>query len=249
MADPTRIEQVFWNLLKNAYKFTPENGEVVVRSYDSGPDRVLFEISDSGCGIDGNLMPKLFTAFEQGKRSGEGLGLGLAICKAILEMHQGKIKAANKPDGKGAAFTVELKTVPVQGILLPIERKAPAVSLRKLNILIVEDHENTATVMSKLLKRNGHEVMTASTVRQALDVLRTTSLDLLVSDLGLPDGNGFEVMTELSKVSDAKGIAISGYGMDEDVERSSRAGFSAHLTKPIDVQKLQETILQVTAAA
>jgi len=249
MADPTRIEQVFWNLLKNAYKFTPENGEVVVRSYDSGPDRVLFEISDSGCGIDGNLMPKLFTAFEQGKRSGEGLGLGLAICKAILEMHQGKIKAANKPDGKGAAFTVALKTVPVQGILLPIERKAPAVSLRKLNILIVEDHENTATVMSKLLKRNGHEVMTASTVRQALDVLRTTSLDLLVSDLGLPDGNGFEVMAELSKVSDAKGIAISGYGMDEDVERSSRAGFSAHLTKPIDVQKLQETILQVTAAA
>jgi len=249
MADPTRIEQVFWNLLKNAYKFTPEDGEVVVRSFDSAPDRVLFEISDSGCGIDDTLMPKLFTAFEQGTRSGEGLGLGLAICKAILEMHQGKIKAANKRDGKGAVFTVELKTAPVQGILLPTERKAPAVSLRKLNILIVEDHENTATVMSKLLKRNGHEVMTASTVRQALDVLRTTSLDLLVSDLGLPDGNGFEVMTELSKISDAKGIAISGYGMDEDVERSSRAGFSAHLTKPIDVQKLQETILQVTAAA
>lgn len=249
MADPTRIEQVFWNLLKNAYKFTPENGEVVVRSYDSAPDRVLFEIRDSGCGIDENLMPKLFTAFEQGKRSGEGLGLGLAICKAILEMHQGKIKAANKPDGKGAVFTVELKTAPIQGILLPTERKAPAVSLRKLNILIVEDHENTATVMSKLLKRKGHEVMTASTVRQAMDVLHTTSLDLLVSDLGLPDGNGFEVMTELSKISDAKGIAISGYGMEEDLERSSRAGFSAHLTKPVDVQKLQETILQVTAAA
>jgi CheY-like chemotaxis protein len=103
--------------------------------------------------------------------------------------------------------------------------------------------------MSKLLKRNGHEVVTASTVRQALDLLRTTPLDLLVSDLGLPDGDGFEVMTALSKISDAKGIAISGYGMEEDVERSSRAGFSAHLTKPIDVQKLQETILQVTAAA
>jgi CheY-like chemotaxis protein len=86
-------------------------------------------------------------------------------------------------------------------------------------------------------------------VRQALDLLRTTPLDLLVSDLGLPDGDGFEVMTALSKISAAKGIAISGYGMEEDVERSSRAGFSAHLTKPIDVQKLQETILQVTAAA
>jgi CheY-like chemotaxis protein len=249
MADPIRIEQVFWNLLNNAYKFTPENGEVTVRSYDLDPNRVAFEISDSGRGIDQELIPKLFTAFEQGTRSGEGLGLGLAICRAVLEMHKGKIKAFNKPNGHGAVFTVELKTVAVQGVLIPMERRPPAISSRKLNILIVEDHETTATVMSKLLKRNGHEVVTASTVQQALAVLRTTPLDLLVSDLGLPDGNGFEVMTELSKVSHAKGIAISGYGMEEDVERSSRAGFSAHLTKPIDVQKLQETILQVTAAA
>jgi CheY-like chemotaxis protein len=249
MADPIRIEQVFWNLLNNAYKFTPENGEVTVRSYDLEPNRLAFEISDNGRGIDKGLMPKLFTAFEQGTRSGEGLGLGLAICKAVLEMHQGKIKAANRRNGQGAVFTVELKTASTLGVIVPMERKPTTILSRKLNILIVEDHENTAAVMSKLLKRNGHEVVTASTVRQALDVLRTTPLDLLVSDLGLPDGNGFEVMTELSKISDAKGIAISGYGMEEDVERSSRAGFSAHLTKPIDVQKLQETILQVTAAA
>ena len=249
MADPTRMEQVFWNLLKNAYKFTPENGEVTVRSYDAAPDRVIFEISDSGCGIDAELMPKLFTAFEQGTRSGEGLGLGLAICKAVLEMHQGRIKASNKASGQGAVFTVELKTVPALSVIAPIRPKPATVSSRKLNILIVEDHDNTATVMSKLLRHNGHEVVTASTVRQALEVLRTTPLDLLVSDLGLPDGNGFQVMRELAKISDAKGIAISGYGMEEDLERSSRAGFSAHLTKPIDVQKLQETIQQVTAAA
>jgi len=249
MADPTRIEQVFWNLLKNAYKFTPENGEVMVRSFDGARDRVIFEISDSGRGIDAALMPKLFTAFEQGTRSGEGLGLGLAICRAVLEMHQGRIKAANKSSGQGAVFTVELKTIPALSVIAPVQRKPAAVASRKLNILIVEDHDNTATVMSKLLKHNGHEVVTASTVRQALEVLRTTPLDLLVSDLGLPDGNGFQVMRELAKISDAKGIAISGYGMEEDLERSSRAGFSAHLTKPIDVQKLQETIQQVTAAA
>jgi two-component system, chemotaxis family, CheB/CheR fusion protein len=249
IADPIRIEQVFWNLLNNAYKFSFEDGEVEVRSYDLGPNRVAFEISDSGPGIDEELMPKLFTAFEQGTRSGQGLGLGLAICKAVIQMHKGKIKAANKPNGHGAVFTVELTTEPVQGILIPMERKPAAVSSRKLSILIVEDHENTATVMSKLLKRSGHEVVTASTVRQAMQLLHSTPLDLLVSDLGLPDGNGFEVMTELSKISDAKGIAISGYGMEEDVERSCRAGFSAHLTKPIDVQKLQETIQQVTAAA
>ncbi len=121
MADPTRIEQVFWNLLKNAYKFTPENGEVTVRSYDAAPDRVIFEISDSGCGIDAELMPKLFTAFEQGTRSGEGLGLGLAICKAVLEMHQGRIKATNKASGQGAVFTVELKTVPALSVIAPIQ--------------------------------------------------------------------------------------------------------------------------------
>ena len=122
LADPTRIEQVFWNLLKNAYKFTPENGEVVVRSYDRAPDRVVFEISDSGQGIDAELMPKLFTAFEQGTRSGEGLGR-VAICKAVLEMHQGKIKAANKPSGHGAVFTVELKTVPALSVIAPVQRK------------------------------------------------------------------------------------------------------------------------------
>src|SRR4029453_17823103 len=147
-------------------------------------NRVAFEISDNGCGIDEGLMPKLFTAFEQGTRSGEGLGLGLAICRAVLEMHQGKIKAANRPNRQGAVFTVELKTAPALGVVIPMERKPPAISSRKLNILIVEDHENTAAVMSKLLKRNGHEVITASTVRQALHVLRTTPLDLLVSDLG-----------------------------------------------------------------
>src|SRR5207237_10501985 len=123
LADPTRMEQVFWNLLKNAYKFTPENGEVVVRSYDAPPDRLIFEISDSGCGIDLELMPKLFTAFEQGTRSGEGLGLGLAICRAVLEMHQGKIKAANKASGHGAGFTVELKTVHARRVIAPSERK------------------------------------------------------------------------------------------------------------------------------
>lgn len=119
--------------------------------------------------------------------------------------------------------------------------------MRPLRILIVEDHEHTAAVMQRLLDREGHAVRVAATVREAVDALRATPIDLLVSDLGLPDGNGFEVMGELAKISDAKGIAVSGYGMDEDIERSSRAGFSAHLTKPINVAKLKETIQQVTA--
>jgi CheY-like chemotaxis protein len=113
---------------------------------------------------------------------------------------------------------------------------------------MVEDHEHTSLVMSRLLRRSGHEVLTATTVQTALDVLRSTKIDLLVSDLGLPDGNGFQVMRELAKRSEAKGIAVSGYGMDEDVAQSSAAGFSAHLTKPISPEQLQRAIEEVTGS-
>lgn len=247
MADPTRIQQVFWNVLKNATKFTPENGRISIRSHDSGPEVVEFEISDTGCGMDPDVMPKLFTAFEQGGGGGEGLGLGLAICKAILELHGARITASNQASGPGAVFTIQFNTAAV-----PMEEGRPAETppappWRKLRILVVEDHEYTATVMSRLLEREGHEVKTAATVRAALDILQSTQLDLLVSDLGLPDGNGFQVMRELAKISKAKGIAVSGYGMEDDLERSSLAGFSAHLTKPINVQELQETIQLVTS--
>ncbi|MGZ5018855.1 MAG: PAS domain S-box protein [Chthoniobacterales bacterium] len=246
MADPTRIQQVFWNVLKNAIKFTPEGGKIWVSSRDGGPDTVVFEISDTGRGVEPDVMPRLFTAFEQGSSSSEGLGLGLTICKAILELHHGTITAGNRSDGHGAVFTIQLKTIAEHVIEKPwSEKRLPAPS-RKLRILILEDHEYTAAVMSRLLKRDGHDVITARTVRQAFEVLKATKLDLLVSDLGLPDGNGFQVMRELAKISNAKGIAVSGYGMDDDVERSSLAGFSAHLTKPINVQELQETIQLIT---
>ncbi len=245
VADPTRIEQVFWNLLANAHKFTPENGEIIIRSYDLPPDMVAFEIGDTGRGIDPELMPKLFTAFEQGINGREGLGLGLAICKAIVQMHGGEITGANKEDGSGAVFTVTLSSVVGHGVDAPLADTPTVIPRRKLNILLVEDHVHTAAVMSMLLKRSGHDVVTAATVRQALGIVRSTPLDVLVSDLGLPDGDGFQVMRELAEVSDAKGIAVSGYGMEDDIERSTAAGFSAHLTKPIDAQELEETIQRV----
>lgn len=244
VGDPTRIQQVFWNLLKNAQKFTPENGEITVRSSDAAPGVVRFEISDTGPGIDAELMPKLFTAFQQGASSAEGLGLGLAICKAIVGMHGGQISARTDEKG-GATFTVEFSTVPGQTVAGATSGKPTATPWRKLRILMVEDHEHTALVMSRLLRRVGHEVVMANSVRSAMEVLRSTKLDLLVSDLGLPDGNGFQVMRELAKRSDAKGIAVSGYGMDEDVAQSSAAGFSVHLTKPISPEQLEQAIQEV----
>lgn len=247
VGDPTRLQQVFWNLLKNAQKFTPENGRVTVRSYDAAGGVLAFEISDTGRGIDPELMPKLFTAFQQGSSPAEGLGLGLAICKAVVEMHGGKISARSDGAEAGATFTIELSTVAGQGVAGSSE--APTTQpWRKLRILMVEDHEHTSLVMSRLLRRSGHEVVTANTVESAIEVLRSTKLDLLVSDLGLPDGNGFQVMRELAKRSQAKGIAVSGYGMDEDLAQSSAAGFSAHLTKPISAEELTQTIKEVTGA-
>jgi two-component system, chemotaxis family, CheB/CheR fusion protein len=249
MADPIRVEQVFWNLLINAQKFTPEGGEIAVRSYDAAPGMLAFEVSDSGPGIDEHLMPKLFEAFEQGQPDSQGLGLGLAICQAIMRLHGGNITGWNKENGGGAVFTVEFKTLGVSEQQAASPAAGGADGSRPLRILIVEDHEHTATVMQRLLNREGHSVRVAATVREAIDAMRATPFDLLVSDLGLPDGNGFEVMRELARISDAKGIAVSGYGMEEDIARSSRAGFSAHLTKPINVAKLKETIQQVTASA
>jgi two-component system CheB/CheR fusion protein len=249
MADPIRVEQVFWNLLKNAQKFASAEGEIVVRSYDIGSDGLGFEISDSGPGIDPEVMPKLFTAFEQAPGSRQGLGLGLAICKAIVEMHGGKIAAANRSTGTGATFSVVWKTIAGGKEVLPAKTIMRTIPSRKLKILVVEDHAHTAAVMRTLLVRDGHDVLTASTVREALNILHTDKLDLLVSDLGLPDGNGLEVMRRLGEISDAKGIAVSGYGMDEDVERSGQAGFSVHLTKPINVLELKQAIQKLTDLA
>ncbi|MBV9009495.1 MAG: PAS domain S-box protein [Verrucomicrobia bacterium] len=249
-ADPTRLQQVFWNLLKNGCKFAPVGGEISVRSYDSAPGVLALEFADNGPGIDPALMPRLFVAFEQGTRTGEGLGLGLAISKGIIEVLGGKLHARNKENGSGALFTVELNAVADGRIAQPHGAKDAASSLpQQLRILIVEDHADTATVMRKLLERAGHQVMVASTMRDAIALLHTVELDVLVSDLGLPDGNGMQIMRELTRISDAKGIAISGYGMEEDRNRSRAAGFSAHLTKPIDVHELTKTIRRVTEPA
>jgi CheY-like chemotaxis protein len=161
-------------------------------------------------------------------------------------MHGGKITAANRVDGTGAIFSVTWKTT-APGTEVPVATipTRPAAS-RKLTILIVEDHAHTAAVMRNLLARDGHDVLTASTVREASVILHSKTLDLLISDLGLPDGSGYEVMRQLAEVSAAKGIAISGYGMEDDVKRSSKAGFSIHLTKPVKVLDLQQAIQKLT---
>ena len=252
--DPARLQQVFWNLLKNAVKFTPEGGKVEVRTANVREDVVRVSVSDTGIGIDADALPKIFNAFEQGDKSITrqvgGLGLGLAITRALVELHGGKISAESEGRYRGATFTVELQTVPAP--LTEPEEPAPAelgLTPTHLRILLVEDHADTARTMTLLLRSLGYRVTTAGSVATALEAAGAEKFDLLISDVGLPDGTGLDLMQKLLARGPMRGIVLSGFGMEEDVKRSLDAGFSLHLTKPIDLQRLEAAIERVTPGA
>jgi PAS domain S-box-containing protein len=253
-ADPSRLTQVLWNLLNNAVKFTPVGGTITVRSW-SEPDRLILQVSDTGVGIDPDLLPHIFDAFEQGRirspRRTGGLGLGLAIGRAIAEMHGGTLTAASEGRNRGATFTLSLprgRELP-SAAEAPREIESPESRIQNLRILLVEDHEDTAEAMADLLTLAGHRVVTAESVAQALsEVESNDGFDLVISDLGLPDGNGNDLMRELAARHGLRGIALSGYGMEEDVRQSLEAGFARHLTKPVSLPQLQAAIRQVTGA-
>jgi PAS domain S-box-containing protein len=252
-ADPSRLTQVLWNLLNNAVKFTPAGGTITIRSRGEA-DALVLEVADSGVGIDPEVLPHIFGPFEQGHarspRGIGGLGLGLAISKAIVEMHGGHLTAASPGRGRGAAFTVSLPAfLPEEageppGVHEP-GTENPKSQIQNLRILLVEDHADTAEAMAELLGLLGHEVRVADGVRAALATAAEAGrLDLLISDLGLPDGSGLDVMRELAP-SGLPGIALSGYGMEDDVRRSLEAGFRRHLTKPVGLQTLEAAIRHV----
>lgn len=250
-ADPTRLQQIFWNLIKNAVKFTPANGCIQVASANPRQGWVEFSIADSGIGIDAEVLPKIFTAFEQGKstitRQFGGLGLGLAITKALVDPHGGRISAASQGPGYGATFALEL----------PLTKEAPRAAdepgnddkesaLRPVRVLLVEDHRDTARVMARVLRAESLKVEWASNVAQALLLAAESKFDLVVSDIGLPDGSGLDLMRQLRAKQPIQGIALSGFGMEEDVRRSRDAGFAVHLTKPVNCKDLVARIRELS---
>jgi signal transduction histidine kinase len=251
--DATRLHQVFWNLVKNAIKFSMPGGRITVRTFNPLPGEFVLTVEDTGAGITRQTLPVIFRAFEQGEtreaRAAGGLGLGLAISKAIVEAHGGTIRAESAGSGLGAIFTIELAAAlpfPTAAVAEPEpqSRTAPP----RLRLLVIEDHEPTMMVLVRLLRRYGHDVFTAENVERALAVAATHSFDLVISDLGLPDGNGIDLMRQLAKDYGLRGIALSGYGMPEDRAKTQQAGFLAHLVKPINFDQLQSA-LQVFAPA
>ncbi|MEA2691623.1 MAG: hypothetical protein QOJ16_1010 [Acidobacteriota bacterium] len=261
--DPSRLTQVFWNLLNNALKFTPEGGTVTVRSSRQGPPAqgtLVCEVADSGIGIEPEALTHIFNAFDQGRagitRRFGGLGLGLAISRAIVELHGGGLTAASEGRDRGAAFTVELPLVSelpagveaVGQALIP-SLLPPSGADRSLRILVVEDHVDTAEAMAALLQVLGHQVTTAGTVATAVAAAERGEFDLVLSDLGLPDGHGHDLMRDLSRRHGLPGIALSGYGMEEDVAKSRDSGFALHLTKPVSLDTLRAAIRRIAGSA
>jgi len=250
LGDAGRLQQVFWNLLSNAIKFTPAGGMIELRTSVVGSTELRIRLTDSGRGIGLDSLERIFQPFEQGDLSVPsqfgGLGLGLAISKGIVDAHEGQIQAESLGLGRGATITVTLPLAETQQIPnAPLPRPEPSAAQKDVRILLVDDHEDTLEFMSRFLTLCGHKVVTASTYRKALSVGQQQEFDLVISDVGLPDGSGYELMPALQALSPVKGIALSGYGMKSDVDRSMAAGFSAHLTKPCDLSVLNATIEKV----
>lgn len=251
--DSARLQQVFWNLLKNAVKFTPPSGTITIStSTDESQKLAQITVQDTGVGFDPARADQLFLPFEQEKPGTQhqfgGLGLGLAIARAIVSLHGGSISAASDGPGQGATFIV---TLPF-GILTeedtPLEPTALANgkgAKQVLQILLVEDHEHTRQVLAHLLQRSGHRVQCASNVEEALDIADSAAhrFDILISDLGLPDGSGLDLMQQLrNRGHTLPGIALSGYGMEEDHLRTREVGFACHLVKPVKFKQLTQAL-------
>jgi PAS domain S-box-containing protein len=259
--DAVRLQRVFWNILKNAVKFTPANGKISVTSrVDAGKDKLIIAISDSGIGMNADELSRVFAAFSQGDHAAAGkqfggLGLGLAISQRLVELHSGDIQAASDGPGKGSTFTI---TLPLANSIGKNGGSSPEKSddvetpgkIQKsgLRILLVEDHEPTRNSLTQLLLLRRHKVMAAASLGEARAAAKKEKFDLLISDIGLPDGTGFDLMKELRDNYGLKGIALTGFGTEQDISRSRESGFVTHLTKPIRMSSLEDALVAATAA-
>jgi two-component system CheB/CheR fusion protein len=244
--DPSRIQQVLWNVLKNAAKFTPERGEIYVATAVTPEGAGQVVVRDTGIGLEKEALEAIFDAFEQASpeitREFGGLGLGLAISKLLVEMHGGSIRAQSPGPGKGATFTILFPNAREASEERPPQASgALPAQAREARVLIVEDNADTARVLGRLLTARGYTVRITGSVAEAVTVL-AEPFDMIISDVGLPDGTGYDLMRRAREIRPIRGIAMSGYGMEEDVVKSREAGFAEHLVKPVDVIQIDEAI-------
>ncbi|HEY3495013.1 MAG TPA: ATP-binding protein, partial [Polyangiaceae bacterium] len=255
--DVARLRQVFSNLLKNAIKFTPRSGHIRLCSWN-GEETVAVEVQDDGIGIEPNAMRRLFEPFreDRGPSSGGGLGLGLTICKGLVDLQGGRIAAHSRGLGQGSRFVVEFPfltgVVPVKTPSGPdATKEAPTAAESSIQrVLLVEDHPDTVEVLTALLVDKGFRVQSAGSL-EAARLIDLEKVDVIVSDIGLPDGTGLELMKELRGSGRARrpAIALTGFGMESDVRASQEAGFDLHLTKPVSIERLVDAIHSLAPSA
>jgi PAS domain S-box-containing protein len=238
-SDTTRLEQILVNLLTNAAKYTPSGGRIqLIAGVEAG--EVVFRVRDNGIGILPELLPKMFDLFTQGDRSLDrsegGLGIGLTLVRSLAELHGGTATATSDGPGKGSEFVVRLPA-PQTGAFSDGDGEPEVASSRRARVLVVDDNEDTARGMAKLLKFSGHEVRVAHNGNDALKIACEYRPEVMLLDIGLPGMDGYELATALRQEVWSKGsvlIAVSGYGEEKARERSKTAGFNHHLVKPIN---------------
>jgi PAS domain S-box-containing protein len=259
LGDPQRLQQVVLNLLSNAVRFTPAGGriEVIVRQRDN---TLCLQVQDTGEGIAPEFMPHIFERFRQAdsgaSRRHGGLGLGLAIARDIVELHGGQITVASEGKGRGAVFAV---TLPI-GAPAPVDERralpAPAVPvaaahsqpLADVRMLLVEDDDESRDLLVRALRQLGAQVMAAASARQALELLRYVRPDVLVSDIGMVDMDGYQFIRHVRGSESSGGVpavALTGYGSAADRDRALAAGYQAHMPKPVDTRRLAELVREL----
>jgi signal transduction histidine kinase len=254
MGEPVRLQQIAWNLVSNAIKFTDAGGKVTVTTGANGTHAFL-EVVDTGVGIEPEFLPHVFDRFRQAdgstSRRHGGLGLGLAIADALAKMHGGRLTAQSEGVGHGSTFTLTLELATAGKVVAEtVQEKVH--SLEGLHVLIVEDSPDTLMLLRKIFEREGANVTTAGSAAEALQSAMVKRPNIIVSDIGMPETDGYQLLEQLRVLpglSEVPAIAISGYASEEDRERALSVGYQALIPKPIDVDALFTLIQELKSPA
>jgi signal transduction histidine kinase len=254
MGEPVRLQQIAWNMVSNAIKFTDPGGKVTVTTGIDGTEAYL-TVVDTGIGIEPEFLPHVFDRFRQAdgstSRRHGGLGLGLAIADALAKMHGGLMEARSEGVGHGATFTLRVGLAPM-GKVVPETVDQKVHSLQGLDVLIVEDSPDTLLLLGTLFRREGATVTTAASAAEALQSAVNKRPNLIVSDIGMPEVDGYQLLEQLRilpGLADVPAIAISGYASEEDRERALAVGYLALVPKPVDIDTLFTLIQEIKAPA
>jgi PAS domain S-box-containing protein len=250
-ADPVRLEQIIWNLLNNSVKFTPSGGQIIVRLEEEN-DKIVLTVCDNGQGIDSTFLPHIFEIFRQAdpgtSRAQSGMGLGLAVVQQLVELHGGSVSAYSAGAGKGATFTIRLPRSGNSKSHSLLGQDLGIGSLEGMSVLVVDDSEDTTEMVRHLLEIGGASVCSATSGFEALRIAREKEFDVVLSDISMPEMDGFEFLSRLRQLpgkEDLPAVALTGFGRPEDVQRAVDEGFYAHLTKPFDIQRLAMLLQKV----